>query len=152
MLRMRFVLLSALALTACSPSGATTRSFPIGGFERIANGAPVDVRVHVGSAPSASASGPQNVLDRLVIEIRNGELVVGTKPGLFTGWHSSGRVYVDVTVPALTAATLAGPGNLAIDHVRARTFTARLSGPGDMSVAAIEAGDIVADLSGPGDL
>jgi len=148
----RTILLSVLTLSACSPSGATTRNFPIGGFDRVAASAPVDVRVHVGSAPSASASGPQNVLDRLVIEVRNGELVVGTKPGLFTGWRSSGRVYVDVTVPALNGATLTGPGNLAIDHVRARTFTARLSGPGDMSVAALQADHITADLSGPGDL
>jgi len=151
--RMRLVLIGALAATACSPSHAATRAFPVGGFDRIANTAPVDVRVHVGAAPSARANGPQDVLDRLVIEVRGGELVVRTTPGRwFGGWGSHGRTLVEVTVPALNGASLSGPGNLTIDRVRARAFTARLSGPGNLSVGSVEAGSVDISLTGPGDL
>src|SRR3954465_12068359 len=102
MLTPRIILFSILAATACAPSLAATRTFPVGAFDRVANSAPVDVRVHVGPAPSARANGPQQVLDRLVVEIRGGELIVRTLPGSwFSGWRNAGRTFVDVTVPAL---------------------------------------------------
>ena len=150
---MRMILLSLVAATACSSSTAATRNFRVGTFDRIANSAPIDVRVHVGPAPSARANGPQQMLDKLVVEVRAGELVVRTLPGnWFSGWRNAGRTVVDVTVPALNGATLSGPGNLAVDRVRSRDFAARLSGPGDLSIGSVEAGRVTVDLSGPGDL
>jgi len=149
----RLVLAAVLATTACTSSTAATRNFPVGGFDRVANSAPVDVRVHVGGAPSARADGPQDVLDRLIIEVRGGELVVRTTPGRWFGnWGSHGRTIVTVTAPAISGASLSGPGNLNVDRVRTRAFTARLSGPGDLSVGSVEAGSVDVTLSGPGDL
>jgi hypothetical protein len=150
---MRILLFSALAATACSPSLAATRNFPVGNFDRIANAAPIDVRVHVGPAPSVRANGPQQVLDKLVVEMRGGELVVRTLPGnWFSGWRNPGRTIVDVTVPALNGATLTGPGNLAVDRVRSRDFAARLTGPGNLSIGSVEAGNVTINLTGPGDI
>ena len=147
-----FAILAAGLLA--SSASAATRAFPVGAFDRIASSGPFTVHVRTGAAGSVRADGPQDVLDRLRIETRGGELSIGTKPGgWFSGWHMGrDKTVIEVTVPTLAAATLSGPGDLVVDRVRARTFAATLSGPGNLSVGMIEAGDVDLRLSGPGDL
>ena len=147
------VLFAGLAM----PAAAATRGFPVGGFDRVRTTGPFDVRVHVGGAPAVRADGPQEVLDRLRIEVRGGELVIGTTPGSWmSGWHwgwgKQGRTVISVVAPALVGASLSGPGNLDVDRTRARSFEASLSGPGNLTIGALEAGDATFTLSGPGDL
>ena len=151
---MRLLALAPLVLAAASPATAATRGFPVGGFDRIRSTVPFDVHVHTGTAPSVSAEGPQDTLDRLKIEVRGGELVIGTvSGGWFSGWHwSHGKTLIHVGVPMIGAAALSGPGNLNVDRVQGRTFSASVSGPGDMNVGAVEAGHLGINLSGPGDL
>lgn len=152
---MRSILLVVLTFAAGTSAHAASRNYPVGGFDKVKNTAPVDVRVHTGAPPSASASGPQEVLDRLEIGVRNGELVVGMKRGSwFSGWNwkGDGHTVVDVNVPSLAAASLSGPGNLTIDRVRTPAFAASLSGPGDIRVGLLETRNAVLSLSGPGNL
>ena len=151
---MRLIALLPLALAACTSASAATRGFPVGGFDRIRSSVPFDVRVHTGSAPSVVAEGPQEALDRLKIEVRGGELVIGTTPGgWFSGWHlGHGRAVITVGAPAISAAALSGPGNLDIDRVQGRSFAASVSGPGDMGIGQLETGHADLSLSGRGDL
>ncbi|WP_294393526.1 head GIN domain-containing protein [uncultured Sphingomonas sp.] len=154
---MRLLVLAALiSATVAGPAVATTRTFPVGGFDRIRNTVPFDVRVHTGARPSARASGPQKILDRLVIDVRNGELVVGTRRGSWiSSWtwnRNSEPVVIDIAVPALSAAALDGPGAIRIDRVQGRSFTASLSGPGDMTIASLQAGNVDFRLAGPGNI
>jgi hypothetical protein len=154
---MRRLFLSALlAATAVVPAAAAERSFPTGGgFDRVANSTPFEVFVHTGKAAGVRAVGTDEALNRLQIDNRGGELRIGTKSGgWFSGWRTgnSGRMRIDVNVPALAAVSLSGPGNLTVDTVRARDFGARLSGPGNIKVGAVAAGGVTLDLSGPGDI
>ena len=152
---MRPILLAALALAACSSADAASRSFPVGGFDKVRNAAPVDVRVRTGGAPGARAEGPQAVLDRLEIGVRNGELVIGMKRGSWSSgwnWNGGGKTVVEVSVPGLSAAAVSGPGNLTIDRVRAPAFAVSLSGPGDIDVGLLETRNATLSLSGPGDM
>ena len=154
---MRRLFLSALlAASAVTPAAAAERSFPTGGgFDRVANSTPFDVFVHTGKAAGVRAVGTDEAIKRLQIDNRNGELRIGTKSGgWFSNWRwgQNGRMRIDVNVPALSAVSLAGPGNLTVDTVRARDFGAHLSGPGNIKVGAIEAGGVTLDLSGPGDI
>lgn len=151
---MRLIALLPLALAACAPASAATRSFPVGKFDRVRSSVPFGVRVHTGVAPSVNARGPQEALDRLRIEVRGGELVIGTTPGSwFSGWHlGHGKTIIEVGMPTIDAAALSGPGDLAIDRVQGHSFAASLSGPGDLGIGLIEVGHVDLDLSGPGDV
>lgn len=142
----------ATALTACS-APAATRSFPVGGFDRIRSSVPFDIHVRTGTAPAVRANGPQDAVDRLTVSVSGGELVIGTAHGRWWSWHGGHqRAVIDVTVPMLRAATLAGPGDMTIDRIRTRDFAGSISGPGDMTIAALEAERVMLNLSGPGDL
>lgn len=151
---MRRIVLIPLALAACASASAATRGFPVGGFDRIESNGSADVRVVVGPAPSARATGEQQSLDRLVVGVEGGVLKIGSRPGggWNMGWGSRKPTVVQVTVPALREATVTGSGDMDIDHVRARSFAATLVGSGDVTVHAIEAGDVALTLQGSGDL
>lgn len=154
MSRLLSVILVTAAAFGATGAEAAARNYPIGGFSRIQSNVPFDVHVHTGAAPSARAQGPQDALDRLTVEVVNGELVIRSKPGSWWSgwnWHRE-KALIEVTVPMLTAATLSGPGDLTIDLIRARDFNATLRGPGDLTIGAIETGDATLTLEGPGDL
>jgi hypothetical protein len=123
-----------MALLGAAGAQAAARNFPASRFDRIQSNVPFDVRVHTGAAPSVRAQGPQQALDRLVVEVANGELVI------------------DVTVPMLNAAMLNGPGDMTIDRVQARSFAGTLHGPGNLTVGALDTGDVTLALDGPGDI
>lgn len=155
-MRRSIMVLSGLSLaTAALPAAAATRAIPVPGFDRLRVEGPYTVRVRTGSRPSVHASGPQDRIDKLVVEPRGRTLVVTSEKRLNWNplhWGSSGKVIVDITVPMLEAAELAGPGDLTIDRIRTTAFTAALSGPGDLTVAQLDTGRLKADLTGPGDL
>ena len=148
------ILLASAAVLAAGAAHAADRAFPVGGFDHIRSSVPFDVRVHTGPGPSVLARGPQQALDRLIVEVVHGELVIRSQSGRWWSgwnWHRE-RAIVEVTVPMLTGATLSGPGDLTIDRIQARSFGATLNGPGDLSVGQIDTGDLTLVLNGPGDL
>lgn len=146
------ILLATAGVLAAGAAHAADRAFPVGGFDHIRSSVPFDVRVHTGTAPSVHARGPQAALDRLIVEVVHGELVLRSQRGRWWSgwnWHRE-RAIVEVTVPMLTGATLSGPGDLTIDRIQARRFGATLNGPGDLAIGAIDTGDVTLVLNGPG--
>ena len=147
---------AAVSLAGASAAEAAERNFPTGGeIHAVSNSTPFDVFVHTGKAAAVHASGTQEVLNRLEIENRGGELRIGTKSGSwFSGWHwaSGEHLRIDVTVPMIGEVSLAGPGNLTVDTIRTRDFGAHLSGPGNINVGSVEASGVTLNLSGPGDI
>ena len=100
----RLIILSGLLAAACSPAGgATMRAYPVGSFDGIRSTGPWIVRVHTGAAPSARASGDADMLDRLIVDIADDELRIGSKPGWGDtfNWGRRGTVTIDVTVSNL---------------------------------------------------
>lgn len=147
---------AAVALAGAFPASAAERSFPTGGaIQAVANSTPFDVYVHTGKAPGIHASGSDEVLDRLEIENRDGELRIGTKSGSwFSGWHwgRGQHARIDISVPMIGQVSLAGPGNINVDTIRTRDFGVHLSGPGNVNVGSVEASGVTLSLSGPGDI
>jgi len=153
----RLIPLAAIAIVmiGAGAAQAAERNFPTGGdFHAVSNSTPFDVYVHTGKAPSVHAVGNDEVLSRLEIENRGGELHIGTKSGSwFSGWHWGGqKARIDVTVPMVGQVSLSGPGNLTVDTVRTRDFGMHLSGPGNINVDSVQASGITLSLSGPGDI
>jgi len=149
-----------LAILACSllmlaPAGAqaATRTFPVPGFDKVRSSVPFDVHVHAGPRAMVHAVGKDDVLARLRVGVRNGELDIDVERGgwfrTFT-WRKEDRVVIDVTLPHLQGVALAGPGNMTVDVVRTPNFLGALSGPGNITVAQIETGHADLAVSGPG--
>jgi hypothetical protein len=151
----------ALAAAGCGQSRAedggptTTRSYQVGGFERIEVAGPFDVQVRTGSAPSVSASGPSKLLDRLVVEVKGDRLVIHTKErrGFFNwGSHSNGSATLQVTVPSLSGADIAGSGGINVDKVKGDSFKGAVGGSGDLTVDSLEVQSLSLSIAGSGDI
>ena len=155
---------SVLAITAACSAGAQnngggnaraelsgpriSRDFPAAGaFDRVNLAGPMDVDVRVGAQASVRAEGQAAGLDRLEIAVVDGELRIGTRPGT-TG--PLGNIIVHVTVPALAAASLNGPGDIDIDRVQGARFAASVNGPGDMRLGELRVGEASFAVNGPG--
>jgi hypothetical protein len=155
------VAVAALAAAGCGQSRAedggpmTKRNFQVGSFERIEVAGPFDVQVRTGAAPSVSASGPSRLLDRLVVEVKGDRLVIHTKErhGFFSwGSHSNGSATLQVTVPALSGADIAGSGGISVDKVKGDSFNGAVAGSGDLTIESLEVQSLKLAIGGSGDI
>ena len=155
------VIAASAATSACGhsreedggPAGA--RNFQVGSFTEIEAAGPYAVTVRTGSAPSVSAKGPQKVLEHMVVEVEGGKLKIHPEKDhgnwFHRGTHYRGKVELEVTVPALTAATLAGAGDMRIDKVQGNEFKGTLAGAGGLHVDNIQVQSLKINIAGAGD-
>lgn len=157
---MRIASLAALLLVSASfsagaPAFAATRTFPVGGFDKVRSNVPFDVVVRTGAPLAVHAVGKDEVLARLHVFVRNGELVIDADKGR---WYQNitlrkeDRVTINVTAPRLNGVALAGPGDMTVNALHAPIASVALSGPGNISIGSFEAGRADVAVSGPGDI
>jgi hypothetical protein len=152
-----------LALAAACSAGAAQgdeprgeraqRSFEVGAFERINLAGSSDVIVTVGGAASVRAEGDSGDLDRLEIIVENGELKIGQRSS--SGWSWFGRnrdVTVHVTLPALTAASVTGSGDMRVDRVEGARFAGAVTGSGELELASLRVAEASLAITGSGDI
>ena len=150
---------AALASPGCArdrhEAGGPTieRNFQVGGFERIEVAGNYDVVVHTGAAPSVHAKGPQKDLERMVVEVKGDRLVIHPRKerGMFNMvWSSHDKVLVNVTVPQLRAADIAGSGDIRIDSVRGDRFAGNIAGSGGLSLEQVDVKALDVSVAGSG--
>lgn len=159
---MRVTILSGVAVAAmlagCGQArsenaGPTVeRSFAVGDFDRIELAGAYDVTVHTGAKPGVRARGGENVLERLVVEVRNGVLVIEPRKsdGFNWNWSKNGKVAINVTVPSLRGAQLSGAGDITIDNVKGDRFDGGVNGAGDLTIERVELGELSLGINGAG--
>ena len=137
-----------------SAGPATTRNYPVAGFERIEVGGPYEVTVATGGAPSVRASGGERALERMVVEVEDGTLKIHTRKrkGMNFGWSTSHPVKLSVTVPRLSAAQIAGSGLIAVDKVTGDAFEAGVAGSGNVRLGQVEVKRLKAGIAGSGEI
>ena len=148
----RCAALAATALFLCSPISAAEKRFGLSSFEAIEVNADVMVEV-VNRAPvSAVATGPQDSLDRLSIEARDGKLLISERQ--FAGDEKRraprGPVTVRVNAANLRSATLGGAGSLQVDALKGQRAMVGLRGPGRLTVGRITADRLSVAMLGNG--
>lgn len=149
------VLGAAVAVGACRGDSAeeagpqTVKDFKVADFKRIEAAGPYDVTVTTGSAASVRVEGPQNVLDRLVVEVKGDQLRIYRDKGRNIQWGRN-SVKIAVTVPELHGATLAGSGTIEVDKVTADTFKGSIAGSGDLSIAEVAVKSLEIEIAGSG--
>ena len=163
-----FLAVAALSLAACSATigggsgddgqpgipaqgAGATRTYAVTGFTGIDLRGADDVDVSVGPGFSVRADGDPAVLDRLKIEKVGDTLRVGRVAT--SGWHWSGKeTKVSITLPALAAVSVAGSGNMTVDHVTGARFAGNGAGSGRLAIAQLTVDDAHFNLAGSGDL
>ncbi|MFZ5705543.1 MAG: head GIN domain-containing protein [Pseudomonadota bacterium] len=152
---MRASVLLLISAGLCSPALAETaasRNFAVAGFSRIVVEGPYDVEVRTGGRPEASARGPQDQLDRLIIAVDGDTLVVKTRRSAWSWNAGRNATRVAITAPALRSVQLSGSGNIVLDQAKGPAFSAGVSGSGDMRIGRIDADKLSLRVTGSGDL
>lgn len=146
------IVLAAMTGPALAADAIQSRNYPVQGFTKLRVEGPFGVHVRTGGKPGASARGPADRIDRLVIEVRGDTLVVTSRKTAWSWGQSRGNVEVNITVPALEAADLTGSGNVDIDRVRAGSFDASLGGSGNLTIGQVDTPRLKAGVTGSGNL
>ena len=137
----RCAAIAAAALLAAGPAWGAEKRYGLTSFETIDVSADVMVEVVTRAPVSAVATGPQDALDRLSVEARDGKLVISERQ--FAGDEKRrgprGPVTVRVNAANLRAATLSGAGSLQIDRLKGQRAMVGLRGPGRLIVGQISA-------------
>lgn len=148
----RSALLAAALLMMPGSASAAEKRYGLTSFETIELQADVTVEVVTRAPVSAVASGPQDALDRLTVEARDGRLVIGQKQ--FVGDDKRraplGPVTVRVNAANLREATVAGAGSLRIDRLKGARVAVGLRGPGRLSVGVVTADRLSVAMIGNG--
>jgi hypothetical protein len=152
----------AAAAAGCSQGRAedggptVQRSYQVGNFQRMEVAGPYDVRVRTGANPGVTASGPEKLLDRLVVEVKGDRLLIhpeNERRGFFH-WGSGvrGNATLEVTVPALREASIAGSGGISVDKVQGNDFEGSIAGSGDLNVDSLNVQSLKLSIAGSGDV
>jgi hypothetical protein len=147
---------SGCARGRAEDSGPTVeRNYPVGAFDKIELAGAYDATVRTGTAPSVHAKGGENVLERLVVEVKDGALHIypRKRSGFNWGWSHKHRSKVEltITVPSLRSAELAGSGGIRIDKISGDSFEGSVAGSGDLTVDQVEVGSLKLGIAGSGD-
>jgi Putative auto-transporter adhesin, head GIN domain len=106
-----------------------------------------DVRIGVGGEQRVVVRGDDNLVAIVTTQVSDGTLVLDqTEP-----FSSSTPLSVEITVPSLERAILAGAGTMTVDGHDLETLALTLSGSGTIGGAG-SAQELVVDLSGSGDV
>lgn len=146
----------AAATSACSFEGSQSpgrtieKTYPVGAFDKIELAGAYDATVRTGIAPSVEAKGGENVLDRLIVEVRDGKLLIHPKTRMGFHWGRSGHVQLTITVPQLHEATLAGSGQMNIDHVQGDMFEGTVAGSGGLTLVSANVQSFKLSIAGAG--
>jgi hypothetical protein len=155
-----FVIAGSASLAACSSSAAegggptVSRNYQVGNFQEVELAGHYDVEIRTGGPVSVSAQGPQNVLNRLQVDVEDNKLKI--RPRNDSGWFHFGRrysreaVHVTVTVPTLSGATLAGSGVINVDKVNGSSFEGTVAGSGQLNLTSVDVQSLKLNIAGSG--
>lgn len=159
--------LAAVLLTGCGNSKAAngdeqsggpagSRSFAVGTFHRIEAGGPYTVNVTTGGQPGVTARGPQGALDKMVVEVRDGALRIGSERGSnnwnWFGNRSNGNkaVTVEVSGPMIDGAAIGGSGSITVNRIAGARFKGEIGGSGSLRLPSVEVQSLELGVAGSG--
>ncbi|MFA5966430.1 MAG: head GIN domain-containing protein [Sphingomonas sp.] len=159
------LLAAAVPLTACHGNGfsadptpgikgsgsGNARSYQVADFTGVDLRGSDDVVVTAGPGFAVRAEGPSAELDKIKITRVGDTLRIGRINDSGFHWSGGGHpVKIFVTMPRLTAASIAGSGDMTIDKVEGAKFTASTAGSGDLDVGAVVADSVDLSIAGSG--
>lgn len=101
-------------------------------FTSVSNSGPISIRIEVGKAQSVTASGSEAFLDELQTEVVGNELQIKARDQNTHNHNWSGHPTIVITLPQLTAFTMAGAGDTTITHMAGDSLDIRFGGAGSL--------------------
>jgi len=128
------------------------RSYAVGAFDQIEVAGPYEVTVATGSGPSVRASGPEKGIERMVVEVEGSTLKIHPRKrqGFSFGWSKDRKVMLQVTVPALRGAEVAGSGDIRVDKVSGDHFEGGIAGSGGIRLGQVQVNSLSFGIAGSG--
>ncbi len=153
-LMIRCAAMAAAALFAVTSASAAEKRFGLTSFEAIEISSDYVIEVTARAPVGATATGPQDALDRVSLEARDGRLIISERQ--FAGDENRrsprGRVTIRINAANLSSATMSGAGSLQIDRLKGTRVSVGLRGPGTLSVGAIATDRLSVAMIGNGSM
>jgi Putative auto-transporter adhesin, head GIN domain len=125
----------------------STEARSLDAFDAVKVAGWIDVEIHVGQEQSVQVHGDSNLLGIVQAEVRGGSLELRTDRGRY---RPKQRLWVEVNVPDLRAATVSGSSDLTVEGLDRGAFALAISGSGDARVSG-RVNSVTVDCSGSGD-
>ncbi|HTE54306.1 MAG TPA: head GIN domain-containing protein [Kofleriaceae bacterium] len=141
----------AVSVAACCEEGSgvmARETRPVGVWNRLSLDVPGSVRVVQGPATPLRIETDDNLMDRVVTRVRDGELEIGTDDDCCV---DPTRLVVDVSAEEIRGLALDGSGAIVLPKpIDGDSVELSLDGSGSIEVAMIRAGDVSIDIDGSG--
>ncbi len=127
----------------------------VGNFDAVTLIGSYDVVYSQGKTTKVEVVAPDNMMDKITTEVKNGTLTISTNKiaGVTVISRTSDDVTVYVTSPVVTQMNLIGSGDItAKGLVKSDLLKLNLQGSGDMDFNNIECKNLTANLQGSGDM
>ena len=121
-------------------------------FDAIALGTSSDVYITPGDF-EVRMEGPKDDLDRMVLNVDDGQLNIGRKSGNWN-WSSGGGIKVYVSMPTIRAISIGGSGNVEVTEAFEQLGDLKISigGSGDVDFKGQMAKEVKISVAGSGDV
>lgn len=145
-------MLACLALAASSAASAAERRYTVTDFDRVQVDGPFQVTVTTGTSGSAVATGSNEAIERVSIDVQGRVLRVRPNRSAWGGYpgEGAGALAIALATHDLRGASVTGSGSIAIDRARAMRFDVGVSGSGHVTLGTVEADRLNLGLVGSG--
>jgi hypothetical protein len=153
------LLLIALLTSACeinvtTGSGKlTTKSKAVSGFSGVTFAGVGELVITQGSSESLTIEGEDNILARIVTEVKDGNLNIGFDSD---NWQDIVRptreIKYDLKVKNLNALNLSGAGSVTMAKLTTENVVFKVSGAGGVKISQLAAANVTCTLSGAGNV
>ena len=124
-------LVAAAALfTLQAHAAETTQTRTVAPFSTVSNSGPVSVHIEVGKAQSVTVSGSDELVTDLQTEVVGNDLKLHMRRDTTTFNSHHDTLRVTITVPQLTAFSMAGAGETVITHMSGDSLDVSFAGAG----------------------
>lgn len=150
----RIVAALALAAAFASPANAAERRYSVTDFDRVVVEGPFTVRLATGRSSSATATGSQEALDRVSVEVQGRTLRIRPNRSAWGGYPGAAvrPVAIEIATRDLRAASVNGAGSLAVDRAGGLRLDLTVEGAGRIAAPALSADVLVVSTIGSGRL
>lgn len=151
------LVLLALSHTGCDHQGVngsgnlSTESRKVGDFQAVSLRGSMDIQYTDGPAEDVVIEAEDNILPLITAEVKDGQLIVGTKSNTSISPHK--KIVVKVTAPDVEEISLAGSGTIRLmndweqdDHIKVS-----VTGSGDI-LGAVNSAKVSVAVTGSGDV
>ncbi len=143
-----------LCLAAASPAMAAERTLSLTDFDRIHVEGGFIVEVRTGTATTGRIIGTQAAIDVASVEVQGRQLTIRRDR---SRWGSdAGReppaAAIRITLPTLSNIWVSGPAKVSVDRLKGLRVAASLEGPGSLAIAAVVADRMDVGAVGSGTL